>query len=262
VIGSVRTGSPPVESPSYRTGAQSVRTAGDQEGAGAAPPLTPVFPLWAWFRADAGVTEVENIVTAWADQSGNNRNTTAVGTVDYVPGGINGLPAIGFGNFQVRCENASDNIPHGARTIMTVAQPYDLIGGTLLSFRRSTRDWAAYLFNLSGTLYVWSDGLIALAKTPPAIDYSGAARLIEHVQDGVNGLVVRVDGTTIVNALAGSTSNEDGLAGFVIGNREPGSYFQHWFGAVGETLWYDYALTPEQRAQNVAYLSAKWGVSG
>ena len=261
MIGSKLTGADvDVAGVSYRTGAQSVRTEG--ELAGGAPPLEPVPGMWAWFRADAGVTEAAGVVSAWADQSGNNRHTTAVGPVDYTPNAINGLPAIGFGAFGVRCENATDNIPAGARTIMIVAAPFDLIGGTLMSFRRSTLDWAAYLFNLSGTQYVWSDGAIALAKVPPPIDFSGAAHLIEHAQDGVNGLVVRVDGTILVNAIAGSTSNENGLAGFMLGNREPGGYSQHWFGLEGEVLIYDFALSAEQRAQNVAYLAARWGVSG
>ena len=224
--------------------------------------LEPVSPQWAWFRADAGVTEAAGIVFAQGDQSGNNRNTTAVGPVNYTPNAINGLPAIGFGNFAVRLENTTDNLPHGTRTIMIVAHPFDAVGGTLMSFRRSTRDWACYLFTFFGTQYVWSDGVVNLAKVPPAIDYSGAAHLIEHVQDGVNGLVVRVDGTTIVNALAGSTTNEDGVTGFMLGNREPGGYSQHWNGFVGEILIYDYLLSAEQRAQNVAYLSDRWGVSG
>jgi len=225
-------------------------------------PTSPVQPLWAWFD-DVGVVESPpGFAQSWADQSGNGRHTTApVGAApEYATNVINGLPAVSFNGFGARLENVIDDIPAGDRTIMTVAQPLDIIGGTLLSFRRSTADWAAYLFNLSGNQYLWSDGLTAIQRNGAPVDYTGAARLIEHVQAG-NTLSVSVDGVSIP-LLTTTTSNENGLGGFILGNREPAGYSQHWFGPVGELLIYDYLLTPAQRAHNVAYLSAKWGVSG
>lgn len=225
------------------------------------PPLAPVEPLWAWFDADMGVVEVAGEVLTQADQSGNGRNLTAVGSVGFVPNAINGLPGIGFGNFGVRLENATENMGSTTRTLMFVAEPFDLIGGTLMSFRQSIRDWAAYLFNLSGTQYVWSDGLANIARSGPPVVYSGAARLIEHVEVGGFLTEVRVDGVNILGAPA-ATTVENGVAGFMLGNREPGGYSQHWFGLIGAALIYDYALTAPQRAQNVAYLADRWGVVG
>lgn len=50
--------------------------------------------LWAWFKADAGVTGTTS-VTAWADQSGNGHNLSASGVFPVlVVAAINGLPAV------------------------------------------------------------------------------------------------------------------------------------------------------------------------
>ncbi len=66
--------------------------------------LPNVFPypqqlgsaLKAWFTANAGITQASNIVSAWADQSGNGITLTSVGAspIDYVPADQNGLPGV------------------------------------------------------------------------------------------------------------------------------------------------------------------------
>lgn len=227
----------------------------------AAATTGPVPGMWAWFKADVGVTESPpGYALAWADQSGNGHHTTSPVQPEYTVGAINGLPVIGFGGFQARLENTTDNFPGaGTRTIMSVVRPFDLIGGTMLSFRRGTTDWAAYLYFLLGTQFLWSDGLANIPRNGTAVDYSGVVHLVEHIEVA-HTLTVKVDGTD-VPLLTTTTTTEGGTTGFIIGNREPGGYSQHFYGQMGETLWYDFALTAAQRAQNVAYLSERWGLS-
>ena len=61
------------------------------------PPFSPtdLSNLWAWYKADAGVTGTTT-VTAWADQSGNGRNLTSVTGNEpaLVSSVLNSYPAI------------------------------------------------------------------------------------------------------------------------------------------------------------------------
>lgn len=225
------------------------------------PAPAPTPGMWLWLRADAGVTETLGVVSAWADQSGNGRDVTAApgSQPGYIASAINGLPAIEFDLFDdMRLENFLDNIPTGARQVLCVAQPANQIGGTLLSFRRSSQDWACYLYELSATQYAWSDAVSNIAISGAPVDYSGQPRLIEHIQSGGNALVLRVDGTPIT-LTTNTTSNETGAAGFVIGNRQPGGtpYTQGWVGLIGEILVYPFQLNAPQQIETNAYL-ARW----
>jgi hypothetical protein len=216
---------------------------------------------WAIFTADAGVTQVLGVVQAMVDQTGNARNVTSAdgSRPGYVASGINGLPSIDFDIFDdMRLENATQDIPAGARHVVIVARPDNQIGGTLMSFRRTTKDWACYLYELGGDQYVWSDGVTNIERSGAPVDYSGAARLIEHVQDADNFFVCRVDGTTIAFSVDPVTT-EDGSSGFVLGNRGPGGYTQGWIGLVGAWYIYDRVLTSTERAQLVAFCADKWG---
>lgn len=230
------------------------------------PSDEPAVPIdaWAWFEADQGVTEALGVATAIDDLSGKARHATAAALSEpgYVTNSINGLPAIDFDIFDdERFENMAANIPAGERTVICVARPDGVIGGTLMAFRRTAGDWAAYMYEVGGSppQFVWSDGAVNIQVTTP-VDYSGAAHLFEHVQDAANNLTVRVDGVTVATT-TDTTSDEDGDDGFVLGNRGPGGYTQGWVGQVGAWIVFARVLSSVDRAQLLLYL-AKWGVSG
>lgn len=57
--------------------------------------------LFAWFRADLGITLNGSTVSAWADQSSNSRNitqSTALLQPAYVTNAVNGYPIVRFNN--------------------------------------------------------------------------------------------------------------------------------------------------------------------
>lgn len=67
---------------------------------GAAPPFsftpTDLPGLELWLKADAGVTESGGLVSAWQDQSGNNRHPSVIASPTLLAAALNGLPAIDF----------------------------------------------------------------------------------------------------------------------------------------------------------------------
>lgn len=68
-----------------------------QQGGGAAAwtPASLGANLKGWWKADAGVSQVAGVVSAWADQSGNGNDLTASGAPTYSATGFNSaLPGI------------------------------------------------------------------------------------------------------------------------------------------------------------------------
>lgn len=229
------------------------------------PPPTPapvLTGIWAWFDAGAGFSWDEFFFIGGAiDQSGNARNitTAAISGPLYIPVGIGGLPTVEFdGNNGL--ENIVDNIPLGARTIMCVAQPDGIEGGSLIAFRRSSRDWTAYggwLF--AGVQYVWTDAAVNINATAP-VDYSAAPHVFTHLQTGANALTFKVDNATVAINTPTSANEDGATAGFTLGGRAVGSYLQGWLGRASEWLIYDRELTTEEQDQNMAYFTAKYSL--
>jgi hypothetical protein len=244
---------------SARTGDFSVRTASDSACSGGGGPSPPApSNLMLWFRGDAGATQSDGLVTAWADQSGHGRNVAAIVGDEpaFIADAIDDKPGIQF-DFHKRLENTTDSIPTGARTVMAVAQAMNTMGGTLIAFRRGVRDWAAQLWREGGTQYVWTDGVSNISHLIP-VDYSGAPRLIEHTQSSGNNLAVRVDGVPLaLNASA--TTNENAGPGFVIGNRAQDiSGAQWWAGPLCELLVWNKVLSSPETADAIAYFLSRY----
>lgn len=230
-------------------------------GQGPVPPPpapTPVLGMWAWFKSTDGVTRDEfNFVSAWADQSGNNRNCTEA----FISGPLwedaqfNGLPALRFDSNGI--SNVVDNIPFGGRSLYVVAQPNGPEGGSLVTFRRSVNDWTAYPWLFAGTQYVWSDGAVNIAAVA-AVDYSAAPHIFSFFQAG-NTLTFKVD--SVVVALATSTTaDEDGTDGFTLGGRNI-DLTQGLDGRAAEYLFYDADQEGgADETQNMVYLTDRYAL--
>jgi hypothetical protein len=232
----------------------------------AIPPGPPLTGLQLWLKADAGVTQAGGLVSAWADQSGNNNHATqATGAKQptYNAASINGLPGITFGGALLTALVGANNIVASlaARTVLVVAKQSGAGGAqqNLLSFRLATSPAILMLAPGGGTLQYWHDatndynatGQPNWANTPVAVMLSTAG--------GGSPFTYAVNGTTYAS---GSTFNgpETGTAGYVVGNEQ---YFsgQPFFGDICEVLVWDHVLSADDLAAARAYLNGRWGVS-
>lgn len=225
-------------------------------------PRTPFLPsslggLALWLKADAGVTLDGSNVIAWADQSGNGKNATAIEAPTYATNSINGKPALVF------AQNAyltTSNIFNGsnARTIIaayyidsvqysnTVCGQSNEFGqdsGTyfLLQSRidlNSSPYLAGYSDDVSGPAYINQELLLAIA------DYDGTtARLFK------NG--------TQVNSQSKVYDTYNGE--FHIGAfNENGTIYERFGGKIAEVIVYNRVLTTTERQQVETYLNAKY----
>jgi hypothetical protein len=87
-------------------------------GAGGISSPIPTSGLSLWLKADAGTTTAGNIVTAWADQSGNNNNFS--GSAIFTDNYINGKPAIYF--------NGTDSYLNSPSTLLDNFSQISLFG--------------------------------------------------------------------------------------------------------------------------------------
>jgi hypothetical protein len=218
-----------------------------------------ISDLSLWLKADAGVTLSGSSVTAWADQSGNGKNATAIESPIYETNSINGKPALVFANnaylttanifsganprsmfavYYINSENNSD-------TVIAQSNEDSQDNGTYFMLQsRIDLDSSPYLAgfgdDLSGPSFVNQELLLGMA------DYDGAtARLFK------NG--------TQANSSAKSYNTHNGA--FYIGAfNEAGTISEKFDGKIAEIVIYNRVLTTQERQQVEAYLNSKYEI--
>ena len=227
-------------------------------------PRTPFLPsslggLSLWLKADAGVTLDGSNVTAWADQSGNGKNATAIEYPTYSASAINSKPALVFANnaylttsnifngsnprtmfavYYIDSENYSNTVIAQSNEDSTDMGTYFMLQSRI--DQDSSPYLAGYVDDLSGPPYVNQELLLGMA------DYDGTtARLFK------NGTLVDSGAKTY------ETHNGELYIGACNIN---GSVVEFFAGKIAELVVYNRVLTTSERQQVEAYLNSKYQI--
>ncbi|MCC2547766.1 T9SS type A sorting domain-containing protein [Hymenobacter sp. BT175] len=226
-------------------------------------------------KADAGVTSSGDVVSTWADQSGNGYNVsqaTASRRPQLVANStINGRPAL---RFNTVADGGTDYLNNVAASLMVSGSPNTVFvvaratatsnGGVPFTNRRTTRLMSYQLGFGSGAFYVYSDGVNANNNASTA-DLRTTIRnpFIGTFRSGgpASILNVTVNGAAQAVNQPSGMSTESGAAGFTVGTREDLITTSPWTGDYAELIVYNRALNSSEQTQVETYLSNKYGVA-
>ena len=189
-------------------------------------------------------------LSAWGDASGNGRNAVAYqGSAVYRSDGINGHPAVAFGEAGITEMRLDPGRAIGERTVFQVVQigagPWGPYHTT--QFQNTDPYWQTY--SSGGVIYTYCSSALSTGAT-----WSGACQFVTFWCDAAGVLGMRVDATEAV----GSWTPAAKSAGFHIGANAAGGYGMN--GRFGEFLVYDRCLTEPERQAVLDYLGEKWGL--
>jgi hypothetical protein len=236
-------------------GVQNIR----KVGGGASFSPADLSGLSLWLKADAGVTLSGSNVTAWADQSGNGKNATAIVSPIYATNSINGKPALVFAN---NAYLTTANIFNGANPRSMFAVYYidsENYSNTVIA--QSNED------NTDTGTYFMLQSRIDLDSSPYLAGYgddlSGPAYVTPQLLLGM----ADYDGTTARLFKNGTQSNSESKSynthngSFYIGAfNEFGTIQEKFGGKIAEIVVYSRVLTTQERQQVEAYLNTKYAI--
>jgi hypothetical protein len=216
--------------------------------------------LSLWLKADAGVTLSGSDVTAWADQSGNGRNATAIESPTYATNSINGKPALVFANDSYL---TTVNIFNGANPRTMIAVYYidsEQYSNTVIG--QSNED------NTNTGTYFLLQSRVDLDSSPYLAGYgddlSGSPFLNQQLILGTtdyDGTTARLfnNGTQVNSALKTyDTYNGE----FYIGAfNEAGNIMEKFGGKIAEIVVYNRVLTTSERQKVETYLREKYAIT-
>ncbi len=235
----------------------------------------PADHLKLWLRADSGVLDARqaaasdgDAVATWQDQSGTSRHVVQLAGARQprlAMRGIAGTPALRFDGDDFLQHTSDPVVPeNGERTVLVVAQtgPSEN-GGTLVTLRRGRPLFAAAHMLLTGTYYVYSDGVNGSGNASlPAGTFDLIRRpFMTAFASAASGQKLRVivNGRATDVAQPGAVGTDNGTTGLTIGNREdvPG---YGWRGDIAEVLIYDKVLSAEELVSAGTYLATKYAL--
>ena len=260
-------------------GSRLSRSLNEVDGRLAAAGKPPADRLQLWLRADAGARDASGAepvdgdrIAAWQDQAGagaGRQVTQADPTRQpvYVGNALSGLPALRFDGTDDLLQNAAvDLVSAGsARTVLAAGRAAESgSGGTLFTFRRSTPVFTVQEASVSGTFYVYSDGVHAAGNASlPAGDLDVVRKpfVTAHLCNGAGQkLKVHLNGNERPVTQGGAVGLDSGGTGFTVGSREDYPGFG-WSGDLYEILVYDRVLTDEELAAAGTYLTTRYGIA-
>lgn len=193
-------------------------------GGGFLPSSITLPPLDFWFRSDLGVTLNSTTVAAWADQSGNNRNTaqgTAILQPVYNPASssFGNRPSLFFGGAQ-GLPSSVNITPLGQRQLFIVGRSIDANVAKIFTERTSVL-YGQHTFpgSIGFAGLTWTDGVNNLSNavllTPLA---PFVTSIWEWVEPGVGiALTFLLNGATQVGTQPAGLTAASGGVGFSIG---------------------------------------------
>lgn len=218
-----------------------------------------------WLRADLGVTLNGSNVSAWADQSGNNRNCSQA-SAPAQPGGpnpdpqLNGQPALLFSALQSLAGPTA--LTAGVREIWFVLNLTDLTAGGIFT-NKTTTQWSMHisgttLLGLAGL--IWSDGVNNPNNSTLVAPLGVLAPHIYHYIEPLTPahLSFYLDGsmTNTVSAQLNGMSTETGADGYVIGKL---GVLNGIIGKLAEIISYNRFLTVNETTLVNSYLKSRYG---
>ena len=201
--------------------------------------------LSLWLKADAGITESSNDVSAWADQSTSSYDFSDAGTsaYQYDADGLNYNPEIiNSDGTNRRLENTTSIT---LQTVVLVTDP----------------DNPDVLDNPFSEVGADDEGIRADASTSSNWDVPGAAAdfTASSGQGWLNGTLgsdpAHDNGPNILVVEAPSSTTLSG--GIELGDTESNRY---WHGSIAEVIGYSATLSSSEREQVQTYLAIKYGI--
>ncbi|MBX2820862.1 MAG: T9SS type A sorting domain-containing protein [Rhodothermaceae bacterium] len=201
--------------------------------------------LELWLKADTGITESSNDVTAWADQSGNNYNFSDAGTAEYTydDDGLNYNPEIINSDGSNRRLQNTTSIT--LQTVVLVTDP-------------DNPDVSDNAFSEVGAN---DEGIRADASTSTNWDVPGASEDFTATsgQGWLNGTSgtdpAHANSPNILVVEAPSAATLSG--GIELGDTESNRF---WHGSIAEVIGYNGTLSTSDREMVQTYLAIKYGI--
>jgi hypothetical protein len=227
----------------------------------------PVSGMSVWYDASDASTftySSSNIISQWADKSGNSRNATQ-GTTSQQPtrqtNVINGLPVVRFDGSNDYLEFTNIFQSDTSFTVFWVLRPVAVSTGYKPSFgflsNAPDSDYGAlHYINASaqGASYPFAGGLGWSFYDNSNTYTANTAYSMQFIADGSTWKVFR-NGTQEGGTNVGSNPNY--AKTWIAAQNNPIRFSQFDF---GEILIYNTALNSTDVAANRSYLSTKWGV--
>jgi hypothetical protein len=218
----------------------------------------PTNGLRMWLRADAGVTaDANNQIAIWADQSSNGNNVTQVNTANQpalVGNAMNGQPVVHFNG-----SSSYLTLPSGLNsnsalpvTLVVVTRSATSLQGLFDSAPNQANTFRFF----SNYVELWSQSpCVTLA--PPS---SGAITSVISQANGSNNrtLDVYLNGLEQGGGVKTGNNSPVAIINGQIGRINSGYYYN---GDIAEVLFYNRALSSDERVQVEAYLNTKYGVA-
>lgn len=213
-------------------------------------PFTPTHLTGMLFWMDATSLALADgaPLASWPDSSGNGFDATpSAATAYYDATGINGHPAVRFGQSGVTEMKVSPGRTVGDRTIFQVVRTIGSIGAFATTQLQNT-DPYLQTYSTGGTIHTY---------TTPDLDsgvpWSGVGQMVTlWCNTSAHAHWLEVDGTQVTSAWTPGSSS----AYFQLGANSLAPYGMN--GWIGEVVIYDRTLTDPERAQVQDYLATKW----
>ena len=211
----------------------------------------PLIGLKLWLIADADVTkDGNNLVTRWADQSGNGND--AVQSVPangplYVPAGFGGKPVLRF--------NGSTTSMSGSLSLSNQISIFAVAAaGPNLGYKRLINNQLHFAMEVASNgnfASLYGNGHWNTLQTHAVPLVAGAFNIIESINNGTDSAYINGQFLDVRSNPMGAFSD-----GYELGRCACGD--EYWDGDAVEILIYDHALSDTDRLAVQAYLNNKY----
>ena len=220
--------------------------------------------LSLWLKADAGVTLSGSDVAAWADQSGNGKNSTSQINPTFVSNAKNGKPALAFAGSRMVGQGVFSG--SAARTFFVVYYTDNEATDSNTICGQSNLD-----ANDTGTFFMMQARNDGLNSSPYLAGYdadiagpvyeNNVWKIATADYDGTNGNLYS-NGTLVGSSELSLNTYNSGNC-FIMGayydfNSE--DYLEYFYGKLCEIISYSRKLSGTERQQVEAYLNTKYAI--
>ena len=217
--------------------------------------------LSLWLKADAGVTTSGSNVTAWADQSGNSKNATAIESPVYATNSINAKPALVFArNAYLTTANIFNGAnPRSMFVVYYTDSEEDFSNSVIGQSNENNANIGTYFMLQSRSDFLNSNPYLSGfgddLSGPPFVNQQLLLGMADY--DGTTARLFK-NGTQ-ENSEAKSYNTHNGA--FIIGAfNYAGTILERFSGKIAEIVVYSRVLTTPERQQVEAYLNTKYAI--
>lgn len=228
-------------------------------------PFNPIDlnPL-IYLDANVGVTESAGLVSAWADQSGNNNDFTQVtGSLqpEYQATGLNSLPSIYFnGTDEMISATLSSAFQEMSFYAVFVQTSPTATGPSIIGQTSGTNNKRIFTTppDAASRVFLWDGGVVdSIVATSTTYNYSNPIVLAFRENTDASGDGRINDDAWSTGELVTSATSSD--LPIKLGNRGSGTA-RRLVGNISELIIYPTIHTDSEANQVITYLTTKWDV--